>query len=79
MPLIGALSPLSPFVVANRVITPSSANGSRLPCRARLTAMEMQQPCLNLRSDHRPASAGCLLRPHSPSTAFHAQALLAPG
>ncbi len=48
------MTPLSPFVPARRVITPDfDADGSRLPCRARATALVLQHPGLDLRPEHR--------------------------
>lgn len=47
-------TPLSPLVPARRVITPSLvADGSRLPCRARVAALVLQHPGLDLRPEHR--------------------------
>jgi hypothetical protein len=52
--LLSGPKPLSPFVPACRVITPgSAADGSRLPCRARATALVLQHPGLDLRPDYR--------------------------
>ena len=52
--LLLGMTPLSPFVPARRVITPGMvADGSRLPCRARATALVLQHPGPDLRPEHR--------------------------